>query len=444
MENSVFSSLVDSLLNAYEEEISSIHTIRSPAPDKRSFYSNLLDKIEKYRGNALYYPYLGSGKGKGPFVELLDGSVKLDWICGVGPHFFGHYERNLKRELIKASLSDLSMQGNLQQNGDALELIERLSSLSGMSHVFLSTSGAMATENTLKIALQKNFPKQRIFAFSNCFMGRTLALSSITDRPLFRDKLPLLMDVDYIPFFDSADPDSIAKTLSVMDSHMKRYPNAHAALCMEPIQGEGGFYTAPSAFFKALIEKAKEHHIVTILDEVQAFARTEELFAASSLGILEEIDIIAIGKASQVCATLFRKELNPMPGLLSQTFTGSTASIRYALFLLEEQQLKNLYGPSGKIAWLQKECRPHLERLEKKGLIKGPFGTGSMLAFTPLDGSYEKVRAFFKVLFEKGVIGFIAGANPYRARFLLPAPVLEKEHIALGFEKIEEALLCTC
>ena len=31
-----------------------------------------------------------TGLGNGPFVELADGSVKMDMICGIGVHHFGH------------------------------------------------------------------------------------------------------------------------------------------------------------------------------------------------------------------------------------------------------------------------------------------------------------------------------------------------------------------
>ena len=64
--------------------------IRPPNPDLASDYQQLLDQFGELRGGGLYFPYLGSGIGNGPFVELADGSVKLDLITGIGVHGYGH------------------------------------------------------------------------------------------------------------------------------------------------------------------------------------------------------------------------------------------------------------------------------------------------------------------------------------------------------------------
>jgi len=54
-----------------------------------------LERFAELRGGNLFYPYLGSGFGSGALVELADGSVKLDMICGIGVHYFGHGDEGL-------------------------------------------------------------------------------------------------------------------------------------------------------------------------------------------------------------------------------------------------------------------------------------------------------------------------------------------------------------
>ena len=57
-------------------------------------------------------------------------------------------------------------------------------------------------------------------------------------------------------------------------------PAAVAAIVIEPVLGEGGFYTASYAFFRALRDICDRHGILLIVDEVQSgFARTGRLFA---------------------------------------------------------------------------------------------------------------------------------------------------------------------
>ena len=155
----------------------------------------MLDDFGKIRGGYLYFPYLASGIGNGPFVELADGSVKLDMITGIGVHGFGHSHPALVETGIDAALCDTVMQGNLQQNTQSYDVSKLLTTLAcesgaGLEHCFLSTSGAMANENSLKLAFQKHTPADRIIAFEHCFAGRTMVLSHVTDKPGNRVGLP--------------------------------------------------------------------------------------------------------------------------------------------------------------------------------------------------------------------------------------------------------------
>src|SRR5689334_5776787 len=159
---------------------------RPADPARRVAYDELIARFNRLRGGPLYYPYLGSGIGRGPLVELADGSVKYDMISGIGVHYLGHGHPALLQAGIDAALKDTVMQGNLQQGPEALAVSKLLIDLAKrqgarLDHCFLTTSGAMANENALKIVLSKKSPASRILAFAGTFAGRTLALSQITD-----------------------------------------------------------------------------------------------------------------------------------------------------------------------------------------------------------------------------------------------------------------------
>src|SRR5258706_8356243 len=64
--------------------------IRPADPELRQGYAETLARFGALRGASLYYPYLGSGMGRGALVELADGSVKYDFITGIGVHYMGH------------------------------------------------------------------------------------------------------------------------------------------------------------------------------------------------------------------------------------------------------------------------------------------------------------------------------------------------------------------
>jgi acetylornithine/succinyldiaminopimelate/putrescine aminotransferase len=407
-----------------------ITEVKEPTPELCDSYQALLDSLASLRGFPLYYPYLGSGIGNGPFVELKDGSIKFDLISGIGVHYFGHSHPDLLLAAIDGAVSDTIMQGNLQQNFDALELSLLLRSLSGFDHCFLSTSGAMACENALKIAFQKKQPKTRILAFEKCFAGRTLALSQVTDKPQFRQGLPSTVAVDYVPF---CNPESTLKTLK---SHIARYPHQHAVMCMELVQGEGGFWVGNEPIFKEIIEILRAHDIAVWIDEVQTFARTEQLFAFQHFHLDGLSDIVTIGKAAQVCATLYTKEICPKPGLLSQTFTASSSAIHASKQIIDHAMSGGFFGSSGKIARQHEAFTNGLKNLG----IQGPYGIGSMIACTLFDGDESKTKLFLQKLFQNGVIAFLAGSNPSRVRFLLPVGTFELSHVDPVMKIIEKTV----
>lgn len=432
------------LLKAIEEHISTITAVRPPNSSLRSSYENTLAKFAGYRGAKLWLPYLGSGIGNGALVELLDGSVKYDFISGIGVHYLGHSHPKLISASIDAAISDTLMQGHLQQNVETLALSEMLCKAAGMDHCFLTTSGAMANENALKIAFQKRFPANRVLTFSKGFAGRTLALAQITDKPSFREGLPSTLAVDYVPFFDAEHPEeSTAKAIKVLKQHLERHPKEYAVMCLEMVQGEAGFYPGSKQFFTAIMRILRDNNITIFVDEVQTFGRLPSLFAYQHFGLEEFADIVSIGKLSLVCATLFNKEHAPRPGLLSQTFISSSSAIHAAIVLLDELLHGNYFGPNGKIVQLHNYFVGKLQAIAARHpkLLHGPFGIGAMIAFTPFDGDTKKTTECIHALFEAGLICFIAGTSPSRIRFLIPVGAITKEDIDAAAVIIENTLL---
>ncbi|MDA1354024.1 MAG: aminotransferase class III-fold pyridoxal phosphate-dependent enzyme [bacterium] len=385
-------------------------------------YKRELTDLAENRGGNLFFPYISSGLGSGSKVALRNGKVMTDLIGGIGVNF-SHAHPEVVRDALLAAMEDSVMQGNLQHNHKSAQLIQRLCELSGLDHAFLSTSGAMAAENGLKIAFQKHAPSTRVLAFSNCFMGRTLGLAQVTDKPLYRVGLPPTISVDYIPFYDaSCHKESIARSVKALREHISRFPGQHAVFCMELVQGEGGFYPGHRDFFLALIAEAKAAGMAILVDEIQTFGRLTSMFAFHHFKLSDVVDIVTIGKMAHVCGTLFKAEYKPNPGLISQTFTSSSVAIASSLRLLALLETGGFYGTNGKIAKLHRAFKMGLEALHKKypKSITGPFGIGSMIAVTVFEGNKDHSLALLHTLFDKGIMAFLTGGSPTRLRFLLP------------------------
>ena len=402
-------------------------------------FAKLINIVDTYRGS-LYFPYLSSGIGNGPYVECADGSVKLDFISGIGVHW-SHGDRDIVKSSILAALHDTVMQGNLQQHRGSVDLFKLLCESSGLDYAFLTSSGVMAVENALKICFQKQFPAKRILAFSKCFCGRTIAAASITDKATNRQGLPKALDVDYIPFYDRTKSISknVEQCLRLITEYTNRYPNDYACMKFELIQGEGGIVSGSRIFFKEIIKFLKQKSIPVFIDETQTFGRTTHLFAYQMFDLQDDVDVVCIGKLSQVCATLYKKSFKPKSGLISQTFTSSTTAIESSKVIIDQLLNHNYLGKNGKISKIHGYFSRRFRSLQSKypKYLSDLRGVGTMIAFKVFDGDKDIVLEFISRCYKKGLISFIAGNNPTYVRFLLPIGGLDFHHIDDAFLILE-------
>ncbi|GAB4386771.1 MAG: aspartate aminotransferase family protein [Phycisphaerales bacterium] len=459
-EQPAITAAIDALVRQVAEASRSIKDVCPPDPALADAYQRLTDRAAAVKGRGLLFPYIGSGLGNGPLVQLADGSVKWDMICGIGVHFFGHSHPEMIRAAALGSLEDTHKHGNLQSGFDAFKfgekLVELASRTSRLKHAFMTTSGAMANESALKICYQKHAPASRVIAFADCFMGRSVTMSQIGDSASNRQGIPLSTLVDYMPFYDEVEADRVGGPNALIDracrqleQYINRYPGQHACFIFELVQGEGGFNVANRDFFKALMEICRDRGIAVWDDEIQSFGRTERLFAYDMYDLGEYIDVLCVGKLTQACATLFTEQYNPKPGLLSGTFTGTTSDFTTGLRVLELLDDPNNYGPDGAFARHHRLFREHASALIARRpewfpshpSVRDPVGgVGGMMRFTPFGGDKEKVTKACRACFDEGVVLFYCGHGPYHIRLLPPLPVMKDEYWPRVFECIERGL----
>ncbi len=436
------------LAEAARDHRATLRGVRPPRIELVSGYAATLERFGALRGGALFYPYLGSGFGNGALVELADGSVKFDMICGIGVHYFGHGAPATTEAQLDAALGDTVMQGNLQQNAESAQFVEGLLALANqqgaaLEHGFLTTSGAMANENALKLAFHQHRPADRLLAFSGAFAGRTLAMSQVTDNPAYRAGLPTSLAVDYVPFFRPDDAEaSTNETLAALRAHLARHPGRHAAMILELVQGEGGYHAGNPAFFEAIAQLLRAHDVAVWFDEIQTFGRTLAPFAFQHFGLDAYADIVTVGKTSQVCATLFAARYRPPPGLVSQTFTGASTAIAVGCHVISRFAAGDLFGEDGRVAQVSRRFIEGFETIRARhgDWVRGPYGLGAMLAFTPFEGERETTRALLDDLFTHGVIAFATGGPLARLRFLPPVGVIRDDEIDAVLDILEKSL----
>ncbi|MBU6413243.1 MAG: aminotransferase class III-fold pyridoxal phosphate-dependent enzyme [Planctomycetes bacterium] len=425
-----------------------ITDVRPPNAGLKESYDTLMKRAADVRGRGLLYPYIGSGVGNGALVELLDGSVKWDMIAGIGVHFFGHSEPDLIAESLLGSIDDTVKHGNLQTNFDAFEFSEALLAEarkhSRLKYSYVSTGGAMANENALKVCFQKHAPASRVIAFKDCFMGRSITMCQIGDTADYRQGVPLSTLVDYMPFYDESQARAMGMKryidLSVwhLNQYIDRYPGQHACFIFELCQGEGGFNVGNRDYFKALMDVCRARKIAIWDDEIQTWGRTPRMFAYELFDLGEYVDVFCVGKMTQACATLFTEEYNPKPGLLSGTFTGEGPTFRVGRRIIEKLRdgASTFYGENGSFAKHHAAFREQVKSLAARHPEWFPKvtdalgyeheicgGIGGMMKFTPYGGSKDKIGKACKAIFDEGAVIFSCGHGPYHIRMLPPLPV---------------------
>ena len=442
----VIEGLVSDLIDEVSVHNDAISEVRPAQPHLAAQFQAKMDAIAKYRGRPLYHPYIGTGAGHGVFVELEDGSVKMDLINGIGIHIMGHSHPRVMKAAVRGSLSDIIMQGNLQPNNEYLLLSEKLvriaSRKSRMKHVWFSTCGTMANENALKLARQKNSPARFTFAMKNAFAGRSTMMAEVTDNPAYKVGLPEYNEVLRIPNYDKKDPQTIEKALRAMKEQYAQHEKDVSCFVFEPMLGEGGFIPTPRGFYLPLLDFCKQHKIAVWADEVQTFARTGEYFAYETMDLGDYVDIATIAKTVQLGATLYTEEYNPKPGLIAGTFSGGGSSLAAGLEILNMLD-EGYLGPKGRIQEIHHKFVSGLNRLNEttcKNLVSDAGGMGLMIAFTPFEGKKDQVELFIKKMFQNGLVAFSCGKDPIRIRFLIPA-IIEDQHIDLALQIVEKTIL---
>jgi 4-aminobutyrate aminotransferase/(S)-3-amino-2-methylpropionate transaminase len=365
-------------------------------------------------------------------VRLADGRSVLDFALGIGVHFFGHSDPDLVATAVAAALEDTTMQGNLQVGRVVPETLSLLLSHAGgrLRHGWIANSGSEANEIALKIIRQRQAPAAEIVAFRGCFHGRTSTMAEITDRADYREGQPRRETVHHLPFFDIHEPQRARASLIQLRDLFATRRDQIACVVFELVQGETGFRTAPRDFFEMLMRECRTAGVAIWVDEIQTFGRTGELYAFQKLGLEEYVDVVTIGKMLQAAATLYSEEYNPLPGLVSGTFAGSTVGLAVGKRIVERLLGEGFLGPSGRIARLAEAAEEKLRRLARDlgpNRVRAIEGVGAMWAIELASASHADTLALLRRAFDAGLLLYYGGTGPFRLRLFLPATVVEDE-----------------
>src|SRR5690625_3661805 len=214
-----------------------------------------------------------------------DGKRIIDFAGGIGVLNIGHRHPKVVAA-IKAQLDHLmhTCQTVIPYEG-YVKVAQRLSQVTpvrGHAKVMLANSGAEALENAVKIARAAT-GKNNVICFTGGYHGRTFMTMAMNGKvaPYATDFGSMPGNVFRAPYPMPYHGVSEAEALRGLNMTLKTDsgPQHTAAIVIEPIIGEGGFYAAPPSFLKAIRELCDKHGILMIVDEVQSgFGRSGKMF----------------------------------------------------------------------------------------------------------------------------------------------------------------------
>jgi 4-aminobutyrate aminotransferase/(S)-3-amino-2-methylpropionate transaminase len=316
---------------------------------------------------------------------------------------------------------------------------------------FFINTGAEAVENSVKIA-RSHTGRSGIIAFSGAFHGRTMMGMALTGKvvPYKAGFGPFPAEVFHVPYPIEYHGVSVEHSLAAIETLFRSdvEPSRIAAMIIEPVQGEGGFYPAPAKFLQAIRRLCDEHGIVLIVDEVQTgFGRTGTLFASEQAGV--EPDLMPVAKSIAggfpLAGVIGKAEImdSVAPGGLGSTYGGSPIGCAAGLAVLDVIEGEGLCEKARAIG---RQVREWAEKLQAETNSIGDIRTtGAMCAIELVQNGDancpdpDLTKDIAVQALNEGVILLTCGVRANVIRFL-PPMTIEPEILAEALDVVGNAI----
>jgi 4-aminobutyrate aminotransferase/(S)-3-amino-2-methylpropionate transaminase len=384
----------------------------------------------------------------------VEGRRYVDFASGIAVVNTGHVHPQVKSALAAQieKLTHACFQVTPYESYIALaEALNRLAPGPTPKKTIFLTTGAEAVENAIKIARYAT-KRSAVIAFTGGFHGRTLGCIALTGKvqPYKAGFGPMLPEVFHVPFpmpfHGVSTEDSFAALENLFKADVD--PARVAAVIIEPVQGEGGFYIAPPEFLRSLRALCDKHGILLIVDEIQTgFARTGRTFAIEHAGVEPDLMTVAKSVAGGVplSAVIGKAEIMdaPVVGGLGGTFAGSPLACAAGLAVLEVIEKENL---NQRAEQLGAKLAARLRQLQAKFPCIGEVrALGMMVAIELVKNrradlpDAELTKAVVQAAGRRGLILLSCGVYSNVIRVLAPLTIPEAQ-LEEGLTLLEQSL----
>jgi 4-aminobutyrate aminotransferase/(S)-3-amino-2-methylpropionate transaminase len=389
----------------------------------------------------------GQGNAHGIYIERaagaelwdVEGRRYIDFGAGIAVVNTGHCHPKVNAAIAKQLERFTHTCVMITPYEDAVALAEKLNEAAPISAecrtIFVST-GAEAVENSIKIA-RAHTGRRGVIAFDGGFHGRTNLTLGLTGKvmPYKKSFGPFPAEIYHAPFPVEYHGVSVEAAIGALETlfQVDIDPADVAAVILEPVLGEGGFYSAPAPFLLALRKICDQHGIVFVADEIQTgFGRTGKMFCMEHSGVEPDLITQAKGIAGgfPIAAVTGKATIMdaPHPGGLGGTYGGSPLGCAAGLAVLEVIAEERLVERAQKIG---QRFMDHLGKLQqqfpdKVGDIRN---RGAMIAMELVrEGDWKQpdatlTKTLVGAAADQGLILLSCGTHGNVIRFLPPLTI---------------------
>jgi 4-aminobutyrate aminotransferase len=302
-----------------------------------------------------YKEPLAIDHGEGSYLFDEAGNKYLDFFGGILTVSVGHCNPKVTAKIVEQT-KKLQHTSTLYPTEKMVSLAEKLAQISpGKLHkTFFTNSGTEADETAIFLA-QHFTGNQEIVALRHGYSGRSLLAMTLTAHAAWRHGGTHIAGIKHAvnPYcyrcpFGLTYPNCELKCAQDIEDLIQTTTTGEiAGFLAEPIQGVGGFITAPKEYFKVAVPIIHKYGGIFICDEVQTgFGRTgQRMFGIEHWEVEPDIMTMAKGMANGVPigATIARTEIaDSFTGLTISTFGGNPVSMAAALATIQTIEEENL------------------------------------------------------------------------------------------------------
>jgi acetylornithine/N-succinyldiaminopimelate aminotransferase len=380
-------------------------------------------------------PYLFVS-GQGVYLRDENGRDYLDLLSGIGVSALGYGHPAVEEAIVRQS-KRLLHTSNLFFHEHTAELALRLTEISGLDRVFFCNSGTEAWEAALKLA-RANAGRLRaagrnigtkFLALEHSFHGRTMGAVATTHKEKYRLPFePVMPGVDFVRFNNVADLRA-------------KFSDDICAICIEPVQGEGGIHPISREFFATARELCDSTGALLLADEIQSgLGRTGKWFAYQHYDILPDVTTLAkpiangIPMGAMLCTNAAAEAI--APGMHGTTFGGGPLASAVAIAVIDTIKRDDLLKHIHDVGEFFHE---ELSKLAARhDCIVDVRGIGLMLGAEL--NSADLAKRVAAQLMDRQII--VNRTSETVLRFLPPF-ILERKHVETAIKALDEIVSAT-